>query len=438
MFEPDSCGEDVTMPAKFQIFAVVIALLLAGGAPFDALADDGEDSTSVWTRAGLFDTPGTPRDALRQRGVDFDLVWSQFHQGLVGGDGDKSWQHGGKGDIVFNIDLHKFLGLWPGLSVNIHQEILYGDDANAQGDGTFIPVNTALGFPRLGGYDHDLSIVATQRLGDRGSLSLGKFNMLDAAARTPILGGGGIDTFMHLGIAAPISGVTPPYVIGGLASLRTEPAIFSLMVYDPRNAQDADVLRNPFEDGVTFSLSATVPVTIGGLTGFQGFRAVHSTQEGVDLRDIPQLALPPALRDDVGTKQGYYYASYSFQQFLWQSPDDSTKGWGLFGEFAISEGNPNPFLGHFFAGIGGNSVIPGRSDDRWGVAYFTYRLSDKLRRAARRDLGIELEDEQGVEAYYNLAVTPWFRVTANVEVVNPFPGNRDTATFAGLRTQVRF
>ena len=420
---------------KFDSVAAILAL---GFVPCIQPAWAEEAIDDLLTRPALFDSAGTPRDALRRTGIDFDVAWSQFYQGLVRGGGDKAWQYGGKTDITANIDLTRLLGIWPGLSVNIHQEFLYGKDVNSQGDGTFLPVNTALAFPRLGGSEGETSVVVAQKLGHRASISFGKFNMLDPASRTPLLGGGGVDTFMHVGVAAPVSGVTPPYLLGGLLSLPTRPANFALMVYDPRNAQDDDVLRNPFSEGVTFSVSASIPVTIGGLRGFQNLRGVYSTDEGVDLRDIPQLALPPALRDGVGTRQGYYYASYSFQQFVWQSPDDPNKGFGPFAEFALSEGNPNPFLGHFFFGIGGNSFLNGRIDDRWGIVYFNYRLSDSLRRAARRDLGFQLEDEQGVEAYYNLAVTPWFRVTGNVEVVNPFPGNKETAIFAGLRTQMKF
>jgi hypothetical protein len=40
--------------------------------------------------------------------------------------------------------------------------------------------------------------------------------MLDAAAKTPLIGGGGINTFQHIGFAAPVSGVTQPYIVGGL------------------------------------------------------------------------------------------------------------------------------------------------------------------------------------------------------------------------------
>jgi porin len=396
-----------------------------------------ENTDSVFSRPALFDGSGTLREAMRQHGINADLWWTQFNQSFVDGNGNSDWEYGGKVDLIVNLDASK-LGLWHGFSINLHQEWLYGEDANAQGDGTFLPVNTALALPRLGGNEAETSILLTQQLGDRASLSLGKFNMLAAAARTPLVGGGGLDTFMHIALAAPVSGVTPPYLLGASASLKTDHASYNLLVYDPRNAQYWDVIEKPFRDGVTTSLSATFPVKVHGRSGFHTVRGVYSTEDGIDLRDVPQLGLPPELQDEPRSKSGPWYLQYSFQQFLHQSEADPSKGWGIFGQFAISGGNPNPAKGHFFIGLGGNSFLPGRLNDRWGIAYFQNELDPDLRAAARRDLGISLGSEKGVEAYYNLAVTPWLRVTGDLQVVNPFPSNRDRSVFAGLRTQVRF
>ena len=74
--------------------------------------------------------------------------------------------------------------------------------------------------------------------------------------------------------------------------MRTEPATVSLFIYHPRSAYDSDVIEDPSDEGVTFSLSTTIPVTIKGLQGFQNLRGVVSTQDGIDLRDVPQLLLP--------------------------------------------------------------------------------------------------------------------------------------------------
>ena len=219
-------------------------------------------------------------------------------------------------------------------------------------------------------------------------------------------------------------------------TVKTEPVIVKLLVYDPRNAQDWRVVTSPFENSETTSLTATFPVTIAGLMGYQSLRGVYSTLKGVDLADIPQLILPPDIRV-IDDKQGYWYFAYSFQQYLWQSKEDPKQGWGVFGQYAMSDGNPNPIHQSWYLGVGGSSFIPGRDLDLWGIGCFQYRFSDDLKYSLAV-LGLPLRDESGVEAFYNLAVTPWFRWTANVEYVQPGLGYHADAVFLGMRSQIKF
>jgi porin len=418
------------------LIAVLVACSVGASRASSQSAQDGSVAQSLLTRPSLLDGDGGPKEALRARGIYTDFSLTQFYQGLVSGDGNKSWQYGGKGDAVVTFDGAK-LGLWSGFYVTVHQEWLYGEDANTLGDGSLLPVNTALAFPRLGGHEQDTTVVVTQNFGEPWSLSVGKFNMLDAASKTPLMGGGGINTFMNLGLAAPASGVTPPYIVGGSLTLKTKPAIFNLFVYDPRNAQNSDVIENPFSEGTTTSLTTTVPVKIAGLTGYQGVRGVYSTKKGLDLVDVPQLLLPPESQSVPGTKQGYWYFAYSFQQYLFQSTTNPKEGWGVFGQVSISDGNPNPIEWSLLAGIGGSSLLPGRSLDRWGIGYFHYGVSSDLMDGLSA-LGINIRDEQGVEAYYNLAVTPWFLMTADVQYIEPFLPDHKDAVFLALRSQLKF
>lgn len=415
----------------------LVALLLTAVFCGQATAQDAQldHAQSLWERPALFDGPGSSKQALRDRGISIDAWLTQFYQGLTSGEGDKQWRYGGKGDLIATFDGAK-LGLWRGFSVKFHQERLYGQDANKSTDALF-PVNTAMAFPRLGGKDQDTSLIVTQNFGERVSVSVGKFNMLDLLARKPLVGGGGRDTFMNTALAAPISGVTPPYIVGTIATLKTDPAVFSLMVYDPRNAQDRNVIEHPFEEGVTTSLSVTLPTKIGGRSGYYGVRGVYSSQEGLDLKAIPQLILP---LEDVGpaeaalTKDGYWYVSFGMQQYLYQDPNNPATGWGLFAEIAISDGNPNPFAWHFVGGLAGNSPIRGRELDRWGVGYFKYALSDDLKNSLRTF--VPVFDEQGVEIFYNFFLTPWIRLTGNLQYINI--KDQDDPVVAAVRLQIRF
>jgi porin len=208
------------------------------------------------------------------------------------------------------------------------------------------------------------------------------------------------------------------------------------MVYDPRNAQAKDTLDKPFDKGTTTSLSVTFPTKFGGLPGFYALRGVYSSKTGADLSYVPFNRLPANAGLSL-TKQGYYYGSLSFQQYLAVDPSNPKAGWGVFADVGLSDGNPNAIRWHLIAGVGGTPLWPGRELDRWGVAYFQYGFSPDMQRNLNL-AGFPLRDEKGVEAYYNLALTPWLRVSANIQWIAPHRGDRPDATIASLRTQVRF
>jgi porin len=49
-----------------------------------------------------------------------------------------------------------------------------------------------------------------------------------------------------------------------------------------------------------------------------------------------------------------------------------------------------------------------------------------------------LQDESGVEIFYNLAVREWFRVAADVQFLTPASGDAPDAIYVGLSTYFKF
>ena len=381
----------------------------------------------LWTRSTLFDTPGGPKQELAAKGVDLGLDLTQFVQGLQNsGDG---WPYGGKVDLRFRLDGQK-LGTWAGFFVTGHVEYNYGSNANGDAQGLNIfPVNTALGYPSLN--SSMFSLLFTQAFSPTTALTAGLFNMFDAASRRPLVGGGGIDTFWNLAVAAPITNITPAYIYGLSLNTRTDIGSFGLFIYDPRDAQNLNVISDIFSEGATYSATANFPVTIAELGGFQNLRVAYSTLDGIDLSLYPpSFTEPPALKDD------RWYFQYSFEQFFQQDAKDPKIGWGLFGQLGYSDGNPNAFKEHWYLGLGGNNLMPERQLDRWGVVYFAYRLSNAFKEALPF-IGQRIEPTKGAEIFYNWAVTPWFRLSADAQWVRPFNGD-DNNYYLGLRAQLKF
>lgn len=370
---------------------------------------------------------------LAEGGLTLRIEWSQFYQGLVDGDGDHGWEYGGKWDALLRLDLSK-LGFWEGLSVTAQGSYNHGNSVNSFG-GTLLPVNSALAYPGLDGDEaHELmSLYLTQNFNNRVILNVGKINLLELARGSALKGGGGVDTFWSTG-SAP-TGLAPPVIFGAMAMIRTEPVSFSLWVFDPTSALNHDVFDDPFEEGVNFQVTADLTTTLAGRTGTYGIKGLYSTREGFDLRDVEQIFLPPESQD-FSSKKGSYFVGVQFKQYLVQDPANPNVGWGLFGEAGIADANPNPFRWTAFFGIGGNSFIPGRENDRFGLAYFHFGLSDDLKDGLSS--AVDLDDESGIELFYNCALTPWFRVTADFQYIDPGFGDSSDAIFAGIGTSIRF
>jgi porin len=111
------------------------------------------------------------------------------------------------------------------------------------------------------------------------------------------------------------------------------------------------------------------------------------------------------------------------------------EGVGLFGQFGISDGNPNPLYWMAFGGVGGTGLIPGRRRDKWGGGYYYAAWSRPLQDALAPTL--IMRDEQGFEMFYDLSLTPWLALGAQLQIVEPSLAGQ-TAVFPGFRTVIRF
>lgn len=414
------------------VYGIFLALYL-GCSTVAAIDTPPPITKSLWQRESLTDDWFGYGSSLRDHGISFNGSLTQFYKGYVEGSGSHGWKYGGKADGFLRIDGAK-IGLWQGFGINAHAEINYGESLVAPG-GTLLPNNLALLFPGTNGAFTDLALYLTQQIGSNVTLMFGKINTVDLYdAGREFSGGRGVEQFQHVQFVAPISGITPPMILGGIISVKTEPAKYTLMVYDPENKTRKNGFEKPFAKGVTFNGSVELPSNFFSLSGKHIFSAAYSTQNGLDLTDIPQLILPGTPPPD--SKSDRWYLSYAFEQSLWRDKTDPTKAWGLFGQASVSDGNPNPFDWSFIGGVGGTSPIPGRIHDKFGIGGFYTGYSRPLKDAI--NLVFPVGDESGVELFYNYAVMPWLRFTGDVQIISPPRKDRDTAIFTGIRAQIVF
>jgi porin len=99
----------------------------------------------------------------------------------------------------------------------------------------------------------------------------------------------------------------------------------------------------------------------------------------------------------------------------------------------------------YSVGLGGTGMIPGRAHDRFGIGYYYLDVESPTLRGPLQDRSF-LRDEWGFEAFYNLAITPWLRLTPDIQVIGGAQKQRvlglvrresiDTAVVVGFRIQV--
>ena len=87
-------------------------------------------------------------------------------------------------------------------------------------------------------------------------------------------------------------------------------------------------------------------------------------------------------------------------------------------------------------GVAGRSLIPGRSLDTFGVGY-TFVGTSSAFKSLLAPIRPQ-QDETGVEFFYNLAITPSCRLTADLQVFRPSTKAFDTVIIPGLRLQIDF
>jgi porin len=411
------------------------ALLLTAGLSAAEPSSPAPGRPSWLERLALAGDWWGARDHLEAKGVTIDPGFTQFYQGLAAGDGDHEFLYGGKAEFFLTIDLGQ-LGLWNGLSAVVHGEYNYGETPAFAG-GTLLPTNTAMSFPYQNEDGGDLtSVFLRQRFfGRAAALTVGKINMVDAyTGGREFSGGRGIEKFQHIAFVAPVSGIVPVAMFGAIGSVAVSPATFTLMVYDAKSALNRTGLEDPFAEGVALSGSVQLVSQWFQRSGKHVLTAIWSSQDGIDLRNLPDVNLPAGSADRLSKTRERYYFSYAFEQTLWRSQADPRKAFGLFGQTSVSDGNPNPLAWSALGGLGGSSPIPGRSEDTFGAAAFYYAVSGDLIDSLR---GILRDREYGAELFYNVAVTPWLRVTADLQVVSPALAGHDTAVILGLRAQLR-
>jgi len=424
-------------------------------------------SGDLWDRSTLSGDWWGLRNELAAKGVTIDMSLTQAAQGIVHGGKDTGWQYGGgRGDINLSVDTQK-LGLWPGGFFALEAEGNFTpydnilDSTNGE-TGALMPVNSSQIYPTPSGDNFNLpGLNFTQFLSPYFGLLIGKLATISSTSgdMNEFAHGKGDINFMNMAFNFnPIIALTVPYsTLGtGLVALPTKDpkqAIVKFVVVSSSGKASTSGFEDLNDDNLTFAGEARVRTNFFGRTGHQLFGYTFSNKK---FNSIDQSVRVVIENRELSGKKGSWNVYYNFDQYLYEPEKGSGEGIGIFGRFGASDGNPN-FM-HFFysVGIGGKGVIPTRPDDRYGFGFYYLVISNPRVQGLFQNTKL-LRDEYGFEAFYNIAITPWLRLTPDVQVIRgaqkemitvgtsplgvPFIASRKSlgmSTILGLRLQMVF
>lgn len=399
---------------------MILVMLIAG----ESQAGDG----TLWNRSNLTGDWGGTRSQLQERGISLGLESTTYYQGSLQGDGRQHFDASNRIDGFVNIDTQK-LGLWQGGGFSAHLEYRGDNMQNFRG-GAILPVNSGTMLPLNSGNELEAtSLYMSQMLGERTSLLLGKINAVDLLAADSFFGGWGTQRFWNMAFVAPPNGIVPAVLMGGVLSHARGPYTFNAIIFDPADQTDNYSLSHLFDNGTATQLSAGWAGNLDDRASTATLAATYSTKGGADL---DQLALPKDSRS--GDKEHSYSVSLQFSHILLKSDQLEGKGLGVYGLTAVADGNPNVIKGSFAGGLAGHGMVPGRPSDSFGIGYFYYKFSSDLKSTLEPVL--KLGNEQGIEVFYNLALSPWLTLGGNLQWLDPAQDRRDKAVVSGLRLHV--
>ena len=452
---------------------LLVPAAIASAQPYDVPPTWGGD---LWSRPRLTGSWFGLRDELGKKGVVFDVDLLLTPQSVMTGGQDTGSEFWGNADYTLNVDIGK-LGLWPGAFLKVSADSGFGHSVLRE-SGAIVPVNTPAIVPAPGEQTTALTnATLMQFLSTKFGLMAGKVYTLDGFQGE--FAGNYRTQFLNLGLVFPAAMDLVPISAfgGGIIVLPFENVLMSVLVLDPSGTPTDNDLTDAFEDGVTLVGGGKVTINPFGLVGHQQLGGMWSNKTRLNLsqdpsnisrmllterfpglanpgpllerfleRFFPQLLTPVQPARKVDSTWAIYYG---FDQYLWRPAGDPKRGIGLFFTFGASDGVVNPVKYSYNVGIGGNGVVPGRPRDNFGIGWARADLTSNFAPFLRKQLNLGLDHDDGIEMYYNAALTGWLSAALDLQIVNPALKKRlsssgtglsevDTAVIGGLRLYARF
>jgi len=437
------------------MMACALVLMLTSGAFAEEKDAAKSYSGDFWSRSTLTGDWGGTRNDWATKGVIFDINLTQTGMSNISGGKEQGWEYSGRGDLTLNMDTGK-MGLWPGGFFTVEVEGNYNKSINLD-TGSLMPVNTNQIFPTTGKDQLNIPAVSFMQFFSH------YFGVLVGKVATITSNSGDMNEFAHgkgdtqffntaLNVN-PALLLTVPYstLAGGVVILPTKDpkeAIITILALDGDGAANRSGFDTVFEGNTAYAIEGRMRTDFFGMTGHQLVGATYSSKNFSSLDQSLRFIIENGSTNKEDNSWSFYY---NFDQYLYEPKKG--QGIGIFGRFGASDGDANPVHYFYSIGVGSKGIIPGRALDEFGVGYYYIDVSNPKFTGPLADRDF-LRDEYGVEAYYNFAITPWMKLTPDIQIIRPAQKDVleidrealiaskkksvDTATVVGLRLQIVF
>jgi hypothetical protein len=442
----NSWGAVPTKKASLANLAPVFLPFLNNGPVFGL---PGTDAGDFRNRTQLSGDWGGLRTDLARHGFFFDLYTTSAYQDVASGGlktGNSSIQNA---QLSMNVDTGR-AGLWSGGILHFSLESRYGSSSpqNTFTAGSSVPQYTGLAYPGPF-FVHDVlptEYFLLQALTPKFAVILGKANVLTHADQT-FFGDNSKYYFANLNFNKNPMALNfyNTYALAAIGIWTPSKWLTAVAgVYDPNT--EANNLATKAFDHVNAYGIAIFSYKIGHRLPGQSWAQYNWTNKPkIDLSspfgqlspsEVPQavgtlLGTPSSQALPINYKSTSWVTVGNFAQYLFVKDHPGAiaeklgsgqplRGIGLFGRIGYAPEETNPITRDASLALFANGLSDHRPNDSFGLGIYHNGISQPLKNDFARLAGATAKNEQGLEVFYNVAITPAIRLIPSYQHIwNP-------------------
>lgn len=415
-------------------------------------------SGDIWNRATMFGDPGGWRTRAYDRGVTLDAELTQVYQGVVSGgsaNGSGSGHYNGLFEANASLDTAK-AGLWSGGLIVLTEQTSFGNPLQKQ-PGNLSPVNATALWPEA---YNDSSVLMEYLLIQALPLNtvalvgrLDPSNYLDQNSFSCTSDSQFLNVSMN---SNPLFGRFLTYSVYATILMTRITDYFTLAygAWTP-SSQPGEYEGNWDDYGI--AIYPMLKYRVFNQSGEIQVIAAYTSKNALDVNN-PRL-VPGVIAGNPPTKNDNWIVEVSGEQYFWEPKGASLPqaeggrkeayyvpskdfaadqpGMGIFYRFSSTPADRSAYNIYLSGGVGGRGVIPGRPYDRFGVGSYWLKESSDFKN--QPVVATTLQDEVGLEAFYNFAITPWMQLSFDAQwIAKPGRQSSEEPWVLGTRLNMRF